>query len=452
MALCIAKRGYVMADPDTSNRLILNPEQRTGTVGLPGCSLVIEYRPKGEETTSDESIDHTSDHTRAVKRSIPREQREPKNTYRPPDWEATGEPVRILHLSDLHMERGHDPQTIVSPLVTDLRESLKIDRLHYLVISGDVTESGKPEEFSQALILIMELIQRLGLKRERCIVVPGNHDINWGVEIYAHDSERRLVETELEPGSYYKKDGDLYVRNDDLYPQRFQDFSDCLYWRLIGHSYWLDFKRQCMPISFPDDRILFLAMNSCWQIDEQYPDRSGIHPDALIAGSDQAEDDVQRAERTRQSSDESPRWRPREMPGNYPWLRIAVCHHPVRGKGQIQDDTFLGHLRQRNYQLCLHGHTHEVREDCVGYLHPTKIHVIGAGSFGAPPSARPESTPGLYNVLEIEPGRIKVHTRQRQRMGGEWGPCCIYYTEDDQDPRSCHWINLGPTTLAPPQA
>ena len=48
--------------------------------------------------------------------------------------------------------------------------------------------------------------------------------------------------------------------------------------------------------------------------------------------------------------------------------------------------------------------------------------VVGAGSFGSPAAGRPEMTPQLYNVLEIERDHssIRVHTRQQPKPNGAW--------------------------------
>jgi hypothetical protein len=95
----------------------------------------------------------------------------------------------------------------------------------------------------------------------------------------------------------------------------------------------------------------------------------------------------------------------------------------VTGNEKIAGDAFLSRLQQAGFKLCLHGHVHDDRADLIGYLHrDRKIHVAGAGSFGAPTSARPESTPRLYNLIEIERdhSRIRVHTRCLRKDGGAW--------------------------------
>jgi hypothetical protein len=89
----------------------------------------------------------------------------------------------------------------------------------------------------------------------------------------------------------------------------------------------------------------------------------------------------------------------------------------------MEDDAFLGRLQKAGVRLCLHGHVHEDRADLVGYLHPTRsMHVMGAGSFGAPGNDRPESVPRLYNVLEVsrDLSRVRVHTRCLKRQTGAW--------------------------------
>ena len=100
---------------------------------------------------------------------------------------------------------------------------------------------------------------------------------------------------------------------------------------------------------------------------------------------------------------------------------------------KIEDDGFMERLQQADVQLCLHGHVHESRDDLFNYLHPTrKIHVVGAGSFGARADDRPEATPRLYNLIEVDPvaGTAKVKTRQRPRPGGAFQSYAVWTTED----------------------
>ncbi|MDZ4346999.1 MAG: hypothetical protein U1E51_31700, partial [Candidatus Binatia bacterium] len=112
---------------------------------------------------------------------------------------------------------------------------------------------------------------------------------------------------------------------------------------------------------------------------------------------------------------------------------------------KIVDDAFVERLRQSEFRLCLHGHVHEERADLIGYLHPTrKVYVAGAGSFGAPTIERPESTPRLYNLLEIERdhSRIRVHTRCMRKSDGAWEGWAVWPGATSTEKRTYYEIHL----------
>jgi small GTP-binding protein len=194
------------------------------------------------------------------------------------------DPIRILHLSDLHVGKGEDPLHLFQPLAADLRdplEGLGLDRLDYLVVSGDLTNRAAPVEFEGAHALISRIIKEFGLTAERCIVVPGNHDLDWEVEAYAYRAKRKVDPRSLAPGTYCERDGGYLLRLDEAYPQRFKPFSDHLYHPLFQQAYPLAPEQQAAPILFPNTGLVFLPLNSAWEIDEYFQDRSSIHGGAL---------------------------------------------------------------------------------------------------------------------------------------------------------------------------
>jgi hypothetical protein len=104
-------------------------------------------------------------------------------------------------------------------------------------------------------------------------------------------------------------------------------------------------------------------------------------------------------------------------------VALVPCASPCdgHGQGENEDEAFLEQLRQERVKLCLYGHVHEDRADVIGYLHPRRAaHTAGAGSFGAPVNARPESTSRLCNLLEVwcDHSKIRVHTRCLRKDGG----------------------------------
>ena len=154
----------------------------------------------------------------------------------------------------------------------------------------------------------------------------------------------------------------------------------------------------------------FLALNSAWEIDEFNRRRSGLAPTAVAraikSAGEQFDAAVERGDLKRDAK----------------LLRIAVWHHAVAGPEMMTHIEFIGSLKKNGVKLCLHGDVHEMRLDLVGYKTEHEMHVVGAGSFGSPAEGRPESTPRLYNLLEIERdfSRIRVHTREQPKPNGPW--------------------------------
>jgi small GTP-binding protein len=345
--------------------------------------------------------------------------------------------VRILHLSDIHMSRDpdSDPETLLQQLLADLRDpnGLDYDSLDYLFVTGDLTTCASPDEFEKAYQLISGLIEAFQLNAARCVIVPGNHDIDWDEQVYEWKPLRQVNPTSLRAGTYVRQGDGILIRNEKRYPMRFKNFSDRFYMFLRQEEYPLAFEEQAIPFLFTESGIQLLALNSCWEIDEFFPHRASIYARALAKGLTAADRQIQQA-REEGALSERP-----EV------LRLAIWHHPVTGSDKISDDAFLDRLRQAGFKLCLHGHVHEDRADLVGYTHPTRqIHIAGAGSFGAPVNQRPEAVPRLYNVLEIPPdhSEIKVHTRCLRKPGGVWDGWAVWEGKGPEERLTYYRIRL----------
>lgn len=347
-----------------------------------------------------------------------------------------GAPIRILHLSDLHISAGDDPLSLLEPLLANLRdtrESPRVERLDYLVISGDITNRASPQEFEKAREFVSGLIENFRLTSERCILVPGNHDLDWNTEVYDWRKKRLVDKNKLVPGEFHDAGEGFLLRNEAKYPERFKNFSDHFYHPLIQKPYPLAPEEQCIPFLFSESRLQFLAMNSAWEIDEYFKERSSVSDQALSRGLAKANQDIIKArERGELSADAKV-------------LRLAVWHHPITGNEKIQNDAFMGRLLQADVRVCLHGHVHEDRADLVNYLHSERrIHVMGAGSFGAPMRERPESVPRLFNLLEVQPElqRLRVHTRCLRKQGGAWEGWAVWPGEKPGERRTFYEVAL----------
>jgi small GTP-binding protein len=315
--------------------------------------------------------------------------------------------VRLLHLSDLHFDRTTNVEEQASALLEDIRY-LKISSVEYLVVTGDFTDKGCEEGFEKARQFIARLVEQLKLSALRCILVPGNHDLQDLPGSY----DLRYSREDVSDDSVVQQGDVFLVVNEERYPLRFQKFSDSLFHKIMASSpYPLKREEQGLSYLFHDTGIQFLTFNSAWQIDRFHRKRSGLNAEAVAHAIRSAERDVARAVERK------------DLRPGAKVLRIGVWHHAVAGPEMMSDVSFLQRLRRFGVRLCLHGDVHEVRSELVRYRHADgSLEVVGAGSFSAPAAGRPESTPRLYNLLEVKRdlSAIRVHTRQRRRSEGAW--------------------------------
>lgn len=141
----------------------------------------------------------------------------------------------LLHLSDLHLGNSlaedelsdyklgaipeserHSRVKLLENTLAALATSLKAtgETLDAVIVSGDVTTRHRPEGFER----LPELLARLGdalPPPERIVVVPGNHDVNWGqspgvkarYDAFIQGTRRLGYVTPLLDGVDYRDDG-----------------------------------------------------------------------------------------------------------------------------------------------------------------------------------------------------------------------------------------------------
>ena len=317
-----------------------------------------------------------------------------------------GDPIRILHLSDLHFTDKTNPETKLRLLLQDIRQQdeqyAAIETVEYLVVSGDMTDKGADVGFAKARQFVELLVNELGLSVERCILVPGNHDVQDRTDAY---EQRDGVDGTT-----------MLVRHPENFAKRFLPFSNGFFHPLMHREYPLRYADQGISYLYPETGIQFLTLNSAWEIDKNGRKKAGIHPDAAAGVIGKAEDERRRAiERE-------------DLKKNQPILRIGVWHHAVAGPELMPDLGFLTQLQKAGMRLCLHGDVHEPRTELYGHRRPGReVEILGAGSFGSLAEGRPETTPKLYNMLEvvIDPSTkrhksIRVHTRQQKKENEAW--------------------------------
>jgi predicted MPP superfamily phosphohydrolase len=86
--------------------------------------------------------------------------------------------IQILHISDIHLKNKSQANKYFNQLVIDLK-MLEVNRLGYIIISGDIANQATREEYEAAYDMLNSLVNHFGLNLDRVVLVPGNHDLNW---------------------------------------------------------------------------------------------------------------------------------------------------------------------------------------------------------------------------------------------------------------------------------
>lgn len=345
--------------------------------------------------------------------------------------------VRILHISDIH--RGPDEPTssatLLGRLLTDIHRTYKENNRDLaasepklgppdiIVVSGDLTQRAAPEEFAEARRFLEGLLPLVEGDRGRIVIVPGNHDLDWGIAARSFTpTSADAYEGQKEYHSPYRQsvkraaDGTFWVKDEADYTERFRpfkEFVDSFYEGQLEYS--LERDRMVTVYDFREPfGVLVAGFNSCDEIDAYrgadgrlhlLGNRASINSDAIYAAVDNAVFG--------------------DLKGS---LLVAAFHHNIRAVDYGEDFLDPRHIQvlgQQGFELCLHGHVHDTNNDnFFDQIQDRRLPVVGAGSLAAPYKDRPPAAPQGYNLIVIDrdSGGIWVHTRRSDERNPVWTP------------------------------
>jgi 3',5'-cyclic AMP phosphodiesterase CpdA len=335
--------------------------------------------------------------------------------------------MHILHLSDLHFGNLDNAQLWYTQLAADLRHELKCTHLDAVILSGDIANKSTPEEYDAAKLFLDKLITAFQPTSDQLVIVPGNHDLNWGLAKQAYIlMDRQDYQGELQEGCYIPVGDDVIrARDENNYKQRFANFSK-FYQDIKGESYPLEYEQQGILHHLPEHNLLILGLNSAWQLDHYYKSRASIHSIALSNALEKIDTHYTTYEKC---------------------LKIAVWHHPLDSAfpDRIIDQGFMEQLAVAGFRLFLHGHIHKAETSLFRYDLSTngrKLDRICAGTFGAPTKELVTAYPWQYNLLKFEGNKLTVHTRRREELNGAWKPDARWLMGAGQNPLPYYEIPL----------
>ncbi|MGK7928980.1 MAG: CHAT domain-containing protein [Spirulina sp.] len=346
--------------------------------------------------------------------------------------------MNILHLSDLHFGTLTNARNWYSQIADDLKNRLTCSQLDILILSGDIANKSTPKEYEAAKQFIKNLQQEFHFDAQQIVIVPGNHDLNWSLSKRAYRVKRiedykgsRNNKGQPDPECTIYREGQdhIEVLSPKKYQQRFKHFND-FYKAVTGEKYPLEYSQQAIFYHFPHHNLLILGLNSAWQLDHYYKSRVDIFQDALSNAIDRI-----------RNSEEYKKCR-----------KFAVWHHPINSSGEDRLKTlgFMQRLTQSGFCVAFHGHIHKAeanqyRPEPVS-AGGAKIHIICAGTFGAPTREWVPGYPLQYNYLKLVDNKLIVETRCRRELDGEWKPNAIWEPAPGKDPLPRYEILLPEIT------
>jgi tetratricopeptide (TPR) repeat protein/predicted MPP superfamily phosphohydrolase len=243
-----------------------------------------------------------------------------------------------LHLSDWHQKgKEFDRKVVLDGLLADIRDRAKINpdlkKIDFIVFSGDLAYSGKPEEYQAAKEnLFSPLLEACGLGPEHLFIVPGNHDLDRDAFEFlpAPLMHPLLSEDEIQKWLTSEKGKDRLLEPFEAYCQFAKDYAAGTLTAYASHkNYEIDGKT-----------VALVGFNSALMCGRNKPKGNEIDDyGKIIVGEYQIYDVIKQNEVS--TAD----------------LRISVLHHPFEWLVEEDRHRVEGCLKEKfHFILCGHQH------------------------------------------------------------------------------------------------
>lgn len=172
----------------------------------------------------------------------------------------------ILHISDLHfvldkeerLRKTRFDNNFQNKFIESLKK-IKNDTIKYLVVTGDISDTSADKEYSKALSFLKKIVSDLKIEKKNVIICPGNHDISWTELTNVAEKE------DIEDSKLYTKQKEKFTRFAKFYSDFFEkekpafDVNSAIFDKIIDD----------------DDKIIILAVNTCFRESNQDNDHIG---------------------------------------------------------------------------------------------------------------------------------------------------------------------------------
>ncbi len=298
-----------------------------------------------------------------------------------------------LHLSDWHQKGTEfDREIVLEALLNDITRRADISQslaeVDFIVFSGDLASSGKPEEYQTAKEKLLDpILDATVLKPNRLFIVPGNHDLDRDeLKLFSSDLQKP-IESEAQTKEWLtderkrRKLQDLFWAFTKFVTgytgQKSPDYADSCFWSINGKN------------------ISIRGLNSALGCG-----RKEIEKGYLIIGEPQ----IRESAKGLAEAD----------------IKIAVLHHPL---DWLEEYDFIRIERpmRSSCDFILCGHTHRPRVESSHSTQGNAIIIPAGASYRKRIENSPHYT-SSYNFvhLDFDKGTVSVFLRRWDDVRGEW--------------------------------
>ena len=245
-----------------------------------------------------------------------------------------------LHLSDWHQkekkEKDFDRQVVLDALIKDIKNrkaiSQDLEKIDFIVFSGDVAFSGKPEEYNAAKEEFFDpLLKACNLSPENLFIVPGNHDLDRAKFGLLPAPLLRPLESNTEAKDWLF---DSEKRSEAMKPLKaFTSFVGN-YTKQENSDY-----ANIRKLEIDGKKIALVGFNSAWMCGRRKNSKDEIDDKGVVVvGEPQIHD-------------------PLEDISEFD-IKIAVLHHPFEWLADFESSQIMSRL-MKGCDFILRGHQHE---------------------------------------------------------------------------------------------
>lgn len=306
----------------------------------------------------------------------------------------------VLHLSDLHFGPDFDfpvqgtvpaigdtKRTLTDCLVADLERQDLAKDIGLLLVTGDFITAGKWTDAVRSDLRheFDALRDRLGLRKDQVLAVPGNHDIvRYGVD--GPSAEELAVADQVT----YRHE------------REYRTFIE----ELTGRS-WQEPLNYSTTVCLKDADLVFAVLNSCTVVATEWTEYGYVGDKGISVLSELAAIETSR-----------------------PTFKLVALHHhllPVNriaaphSKGvtlSLDATEILDHAQRAGVHIVLHGHEHVPRLanyqtiPMNGDIGGHRLIIFSSGSTGAVESRRPPGERNTYCVFRFDTSRSRLVVRE----------------------------------------